>query len=269
MKHRSRILRAGFFTNELLAEIDPHARLLFAGLWLLADREGRLEDRPSKIRGVLFPYEVELNVNALLCQLSKKGFIVRYRVDNSCYIEVINFKEHQQVYHNEADSVIPSCKEENVKYSKLSSSYRVAYNKNKNKKEHKNKNKKEHKNKQKKEKEHKNGEIPFSEILDDLNEKAGTNYRPTTQITIDKIRARWNEGFRLIDFKIVNSKKVAGWLGSSMAKFIRPETLYGNKFEGYLNEIPEDNRFSDTTKHNLTVIDEWLKEKREQCKIAN
>ena len=52
---RARILKPGFFANELLAEIHPYGRLLFAGLWTLADREGRLEDRPKRIVRCDFP----------------------------------------------------------------------------------------------------------------------------------------------------------------------------------------------------------------------
>ena len=83
---RIRLLKPGFFHNEILSELEPHARLLFAGLWLLADRDGRLEDRPKRVAIEIFPYEPHLNVDGLLSQLDDAGFIVRYEVDGVCII---------------------------------------------------------------------------------------------------------------------------------------------------------------------------------------
>jgi len=74
-------------------------------------------------------------------------------------------------------------------------------------------------------------------IIDYLNLKSGTNYKHTTQKTKDIIKARINENFTTEDFKTVIDKKVTEWLNTDMAKFLRPETLFSNKFEGYLNQI--------------------------------
>ena len=73
-------------------------------------------------------------------------------------------------------------------------------------------------------------------IVDYLNSKAGTNYRSTTPKTQKHINARLSEGFTVDDFKTVIDKKCADWLGSDMERYLRPETLFGTKFEGYLNE---------------------------------
>lgn len=78
--------------------------------------------------------------------------------------------------------------------------------------------------------------IPYAEIIDFLNEKAGTSYRASGEKTKSCIRARWNDGFRLDDFKAVIAGKSGQWKGTDMAKYLRPETLFGTKFEGYLNE---------------------------------
>ena len=74
------------------------------------------------------------------------------------------------------------------------------------------------------------------EIVDYLNQAAGTNYKTGTGKTVRSIKARLNEGFTVDDFKKVIDKKVAEWKGSDMEKYIRPETLFGSKFEGYLNQ---------------------------------
>ncbi|HUM44602.1 MAG TPA: hypothetical protein PKI14_16785, partial [Fervidobacterium sp.] len=98
---RSRNIKPGFFMNDELAECNFAARILFAGLWCLADREGRLEDRPKKIRAFVFPYD-NCDVDELLNQLQSHGFILRYEVDGGKYIQVINFKKHQKPHPKEA-----------------------------------------------------------------------------------------------------------------------------------------------------------------------
>nr|WP_263430963.1 conserved phage C-terminal domain-containing protein [Leuconostoc gasicomitatum] len=80
--------------------------------------------------------------------------------------------------------------------------------------------------------------VPYKEIIDYLNEKANTKYRSSGAKTKTLIRARANDGFDLDDFKKVIDTKASQWLNDpKMKKFLRPETLFGTKFEGYLNEV--------------------------------
>lgn len=76
----------------------------------------------------------------------------------------------------------------------------------------------------------------YQNIIDGLNQKAGTNYRATGKKTQRLIHARFAEGFTASDFKKVIDNKVAEWKGTDMAKYLRPETLFGTKFESYLNQ---------------------------------
>jgi uncharacterized phage protein (TIGR02220 family) len=77
----------------------------------------------------------------------------------------------------------------------------------------------------------------IKEIVDYLNEKCNTRYRANTDTTKKHINARLNEGFTVEDFKQVIDTKVAEWgKDSKMRKFLRPETLFGTKFESYLNQ---------------------------------
>lgn len=79
---------------------------------------------------------------------------------------------------------------------------------------------------------------PYVEIVDYLNEKIGARYSAKSSKTQTLINARMNEGFTLEDFKTVIDKKCNDWLkDTKMSKYLRPETLFGTKFEGYLNEI--------------------------------
>ena len=81
-------------------------------------------------------------------------------------------------------------------------------------------------------------DIPYKEIISYLNEKANRNYRPNIQKSKTLIKARWSEGFRLDDFKHVIDTTVKDWSGTKYEKYLRPETLFGSKFEGYLNQAP-------------------------------
>ncbi|PJZ01133.1 replication protein [Bacillus vallismortis] len=83
----------------------------------------------------------------------------------------------------------------------------------------------------------KNDVIPYKLIIDLLNKVAGKRYRHTTPKTKKDIKARWNEGFRFEDFKHVILVKTEEWFNDpAMNRFLRPETLFGTKFESYLNQ---------------------------------
>lgn len=82
----------------------------------------------------------------------------------------------------------------------------------------------------------------YQPIINYLNEKTGKHYKHTTNKTQTVIKARWSEGFTEDDFKKVIDNKVAEWKGTDMEKFLRPETLFGTKFEGYLNQESNNNQ---------------------------
>jgi hypothetical protein len=104
---RARLIKPGFFLNEELAEMPPLARLLFAGLWTIADREGRLKDRPKRIKAEVLPYD-DCDVDAMLDSLAAAGFIIRYCVKDEPYLAVAHFLDHQTPHHKEVDSAIPA-----------------------------------------------------------------------------------------------------------------------------------------------------------------
>ena len=104
---RARNIKPSFFTNEDLVELPFEDRLLFIGLWTLADREGRLEDRPKRIKMAVFPAD-NVDVDASLARLAKSGFIARYEVRGIACIQVLNFAKHQNPHVREAASELPS-----------------------------------------------------------------------------------------------------------------------------------------------------------------
>ena len=104
---RTRDVKPGFFINEDLAEVDPLGRLLFIGMWTIADREGRLEDRPRRIKAELLPYD-NCDGEQLITDLHAKGFLIRYSVDGINYIQIVNFSKHQNLHPKENESLIPA-----------------------------------------------------------------------------------------------------------------------------------------------------------------
>lgn len=111
---RCRGLKPDFFLDEDLAHLPYEGRLLFEGLWCLADREGRLEDRPKYIKAQIFPYD-NVNIERLLKMLCEpqiedrqgKVFIRRYTVDKKQFIDIPEFLKHQTPHHTEKPSQIP------------------------------------------------------------------------------------------------------------------------------------------------------------------
>ncbi|MGN0489365.1 MAG: hypothetical protein ACI4HO_08905 [Ruminococcus sp.] len=106
---RSRNIKPGFFDNDELGLLTPLTRLLFIGLWCIADREGRLEDRPRRIKKTLLGYD-ELTVeeaDGMLQQLADHGFITRYTAEGTEYIQINKFSKHQNPHRAEKASEIP------------------------------------------------------------------------------------------------------------------------------------------------------------------
>src|SRR4051794_18443764 len=119
---RIRTIKPQFFLNEKLAEFPAMVRLLFIGLWTQADREGRLLDRPKRLKAEIFPYD-NFNIEKGLHQLFEAGFILRYKVNVNvsdrvlapeqpinelALIQIINFLKHQKIDKvNEKESLLP------------------------------------------------------------------------------------------------------------------------------------------------------------------
>ena len=103
---RARNIKPGFFRNADLVELPMEARLLFIGLWTLADRAGRMEDRPKQIKMEIFPAE-SVDCNSLLDQLAATKMVARYEVDGKRFLQVVNFAKHQNPHRDEKVSMLP------------------------------------------------------------------------------------------------------------------------------------------------------------------
>lgn len=265
---RSRNIKPAFFTNDDLADCDPLARILFIGLWCLADCEGRLKDRHRQIKAQLLPYD-DCDCDSLLNNLEQSGFIQRYSVQGQPLIQVVNFLIHQNPHKNErekgSDLDPYSDRDVNtVDKQKVICESRIIQN---------------NPDKDGTSRADSLNLIPdslnldpstqkddplMSSKLDDiekiilyLNGKSGKKFE-NVESNRKLIKARIKEGHTIEKIITVVDQKCSEWINDpKFKKYLRPATLFNaEKFNQYVGEIgvetPED--------ENKRKIDAWLNE---------
>ena len=110
---RIRYLKPGFFKDEDIKELPYVARLFYQGLWIQADRDGRGEDRPQRLKVEIMPYDevdVEKIMQLLACpkKSTSRPFIIRYQVGGERYYQIVSWHRHQKPHHTERPSEIPA-----------------------------------------------------------------------------------------------------------------------------------------------------------------
>jgi hypothetical protein len=110
---RARNIKPGFYKNEDLGECSFAARLLFPGLWMMADKEGRLEYRPKRIKAEIFPYD-NLNIEELVDELEKAGMLKKYTVGSEKFLWIPGFSCNQNLSRQElnTESKLPPYQED-------------------------------------------------------------------------------------------------------------------------------------------------------------
>jgi hypothetical protein len=103
---RIRSIKPEFFEDEDLAQLPPHARLLFIGTWMMADRNGVLENRPKLLQVRIFPYESgkPSDVSQMIPLLIDGGYLVPFEVEGRGYLWIPTFTRHQRITGKEHDS---------------------------------------------------------------------------------------------------------------------------------------------------------------------
>ena len=100
------------------------------------------------------------------------------------------------------------------------------------------------------------------EIISYLNDHAGTRYRANAVQTKKHINARLEDGYTVEDFKKVIDVKCAEWLGTDMAKYLSPDTLFSGKFEKYLNQSaiqrPRSPTYMESIANRVNIVDTWV-----------
>lgn len=131
---RARNIKPSFFTNDVLASLDPIERLAFIGLWTIADYKGCLEYRPVRIKAMILPYD-NCDFEKIAINLDKSGFIRMYSVQGIEYIKIVNFEKHQNPHKNEREkgSDIPDIDSQDIDNEKENNkSRKIAINLDKN-----------------------------------------------------------------------------------------------------------------------------------------
>mgnify|MGYP001604817885 CR=1 FL=1 len=105
---RCRMLSPGFFADEDLCRCSPLARILFAGLWAMADRDGRLRWSAPVVHGQVLPFDAAADVDALCAELEGAGVVVRYMADGRRYLAIPSWDRYQKPHRNEPPSTIPA-----------------------------------------------------------------------------------------------------------------------------------------------------------------
>lgn len=103
---RIRSIKPEFFTDEDIAKLSPLARLAFEGLWCHSDKAGRLEDRPTRLKVLILPYD-DVDFGALINEMAAEHFVIRYAVGGRRYLQVRTFGKHQRPRTDEPESEIP------------------------------------------------------------------------------------------------------------------------------------------------------------------
>lgn len=216
---RARNIKPGFYKNESLAECSIWARYIFPGLWMLADREGRLEDRPKRIKGELMPFDSQ-DAEPLLAELEDRGFLERYQNEDGSFIQISKFSAHQTPHYSEKQSVIKPPRPQESDGLKGGSQPPDSLNPDSlNPLEN-------------------NVGQDARRVLAFLNEKAGRRYREN-RVNLDFIKARLKDGATVTECRQVIVKKCREWKGDAkMELYLRPATLFNRtKFAQYQGEL--------------------------------
>lgn len=264
---RARNIKASFFTHDKLADNCPLGRLLFIGLWTIADHKGELAWRPKRIKAQLLPYD-ECDIEKLAINLERSGFIRFYSVQGESYLHVVNFSKHQNPHKNEKDkgSDIPTITQDDSKeQSQVVDLTNIAINPDKIASETEeigsapadslilnpdslslipdSGNLIPEKTLLSSSANIDHGEGEASErdeaikvVVEYLNNVTGSKYKLDTKTTTNNISGRLSDGHTISDMLMVIDHKAKEWLHDPRwAKFLRPSTLFQpEKFNGYL-----------------------------------
>jgi uncharacterized phage protein (TIGR02220 family) len=239
---RKRIIDPEFWSDEEIGKWSHSARLFYIGLWNFADDEGRFKAHNALLKSQIFPYDTKIDIEALKKELNHK--IQWYEVEGLQYGFIRNFLKHQRIDRPTSSKlpkpskqlddnstiprgdVLPNISKDNIREVNIREDKSV------------------------------------KDILSDLNIVLGTSYKTNSFKTKDLIQARIKEGFTVEDFKTVHRKMLRAWgTDEKMVKYLRPITLYGPKFESYLNQKSVTTKLTPEGVKAYLIGQDWLKSK--------
>lgn len=249
----NRILKERICTSSDIAQLSWLEEVFYYRLIVTVDDYGRYDARPPILKGRLFPLDdvTVKQIEAILSKLASLGMVNTYNVKGEPYLQILAWEKHQTIRNQKskfpgpekADRATSGNNTSSVSKNNACTQLNSIECKSSRNPIQSESNPNPNHNPESESKIYSPAEppdhvdeIPYGLIVDDLNRVVGTNYRSSSQKTRRLIKARWTEGFRLDDFQQVIAKKAKEWMGTDMAKYLRPETLFGTKFEGYLNQ---------------------------------
>ena len=235
----NRILKESICISDSIDSLSWFEEVLFYRLIVNCDDFGRFYGKAAIIKNRLFPLKDKLTTNtveAAIERLASIGIVTMYEYDGKPYLYLPSWDSHQTRRATKSKFPDPP---ENQPNNQLHESEINCMQMQANVSDIRNS-----------EFDIRNSEFdirdgvpkhhtpyPYSEIIEYLNERCNTAFKANSKSTQSHINARFSEGYTLDDFKTVIDKKSAEWLSDpKMSKFLRPETLFGNKFESYLNQ---------------------------------
>lgn len=242
---RNRMIKTEFWDDEKLSKVSMEARLIFIGLWNFSDDYGVVKGDPRWLKNHVLPYEDSVSPQKFARWLSELENIFIFGFESACekYYFIKNFQKHQTI-NRPSQTRNP---EPPDKFSECSMSTQGVLID-------------EIEIEIEREVEIERKENIYSRILSRLNEKTGKNFKASSKSTQRLINLRTKEGFTENDFFTVVNNQCAKWLSDpKMCDYLRPETLFGTKFESYLNNTPHPlkGRVSDITIKNIETLKEW------------
>ena len=240
---KGRMLNKKISKDIEVARLSCKAALLYSWCIPHLDVEGRIEASPEIIKGVVMPYRKDFTLGVIMkCieEISKVDGLIVYYGNIHKYMQFLGFSKNQIVNKDrEAPSEIPPPTPEQLRSNSGETPAKVKYKLN----------------------------ISLSlstieSVVADLNLILGTSYKSNSQKTQDLIQSRIKEGFTVEDFKTVHRKMLRAWgTDEKMVKYLRPITLYGPKFESYLNQKSVTTKLTPEGVKAYLIGQDWLKSK--------
>ena len=262
---RIRTIKPDFPQSESMGRVSRDARLLFVNLWTICDDSGRTRGNSRILASILFPYDdVFRFIDKWIQELIDENCIIRYEVEGCTYIQVNNWLKHQKIDHP-APSKIPPCDEnsrviredsrELREDSRVSPSFSPRIGRDRKGKDRKRNGKEEDMS----------SDLDIvTPVLQITNQVLGKNFKGSKD-AIANIKARLKEGRAIDDFKTVCVNMLAHWGNDpKMSQYLCPDTLYGNKFDKYLNMGLPPRPDAILPKSNLKTVNAFLTKMEEK-----
>lgn len=238
---RIRTIKPEFFTSEQVMEISPLSRLLFIGIWPFCDDHGVHVASTKTLKAEVFPADdISLSdIENLMSELFSQRLVVEYSANGRNYWHITGWERHQKIEKPNYKHPFPY--EQNQIVTKESPTIRRPFADHSTTESNgmeSNGVEEEERKKTLSVSQAKADTIPYGSIIESANSILGKKYRATEKHK-SLIRARWSEGYRECDFdKVCRNMAVTWGADAKMQAYLRPETLFGTKMDGYLNTSP-------------------------------